>query len=131
MSGNKFKVWTLGGFKFRRVNYGFYFSDGSFSIGISKNAIKQTDIDNWLFEADLNVHEWMDREFYGQVFFDRFGKPVAIAIMTPYCFFKRCTWLYEYVNGDKWKWHKQEWEPTSENSTNFAAISFKKNNVHY
>lgn len=89
MSGNVFKVWALGGFRFRHINYGNYFSDGSFSIGISNEAIKSTDTDNWLSEAGRTVNEWRDGSYYGQVFFDYNGRPVAIALMSRFCFFQR------------------------------------------
>lgn len=89
MSGNYFKIWALGSFRFRHMNYGYYFSDGSFSIGISSKTIRDDDTDNWLFEAGRSISEWQDSDHYGQVFFDRDGRPVAIALMAPYCFFQR------------------------------------------
>lgn len=131
MSGNKFKVWALDGFRLRHLDYGLYYSDGSFSVGISRAAIHKDDTDNWLFEAGLTTADWLGKEFYGQIFFDRHGRPVAIAIMTPYCFFQRCTWVFEYMEGDRWKWSQEEWYPTNVLSTNIQSITFKKNNVNY
>lgn len=149
MSGNYFKIWALGGFRFRHMNYGYYFSDGSFSIGISSKTIRNDDTDNWLFEAGKSISEWQDSDYYGQVFFDRNGRPVAIALMSPFCFFQRlvmslllerlfiyffnfrCTWLFEYNPDNTWKWASEEWSPGRDKSNNPNSFKFSKTNVNY
>lgn len=89
MSGNSFKIWALGGFKFRHINYGHYFADGSFSVGISSRAIRNDDTDNWLFVNNRSAIDWINGNYYGQVFFNAKGQPTTLAVMSSFCFFTR------------------------------------------
>lgn len=110
------------------VNIFFFHS----SIGISSSAIRADDVDNWLFDADGNRRkEWMSKDTFGQIFFDRFGRPAVLVLMSPYCFFERCIWLFEYSPNNSWTLLDRNHEFHGDLSRNLNAISFKKSNLNY
>lgn len=88
--------------------YGLTFNDGSFSIGVIGNDVKEsTSSDNFTKLAGTN---WTTIKYAGQMFFDRNGRPVALVITDPITGGFGSGWSFIYKNG-KWQYEsKDDWD---------------------
>ncbi|XP_076677304.1 uncharacterized protein LOC143373705 [Andrena cerasifolii] len=87
--------------------HGYKFSDGSFVVGIIGDDVKYGN-DNW---KALKGDDWETGDTYaGQIFFDKNGRPVAIAISNKLAGNFGSGWSFIYNNG-KWEYEpKDNWD---------------------
>ncbi|WP_325893475.1 M85 family metallopeptidase [Grimontia sp. NTOU-MAR1] len=88
--------------------YGLTFNDGSFSIGVVGQDVKEsTSSDNF---TKLSGTNWHTIKYAGQMFFDRNGRPVALVITDALTGGFGSGWSFIYNNG-KWQYEsKDDWD---------------------
>ena len=88
--------------------YGLTFNDGSFSIGVVGQDVKEsTKSDNF---TKLSGTNWHTIKYAGQMFFDMNGRPVALVITDVVTGGFGSGWSFVYNNG-KWEYEsKDDWD---------------------
>lgn len=107
--------------------FGFYFNDGSFVVGIISRDIQYGITDNWVGSRSRSWGTASD--YAGQIYFDKNGRPVALAITDTFHGDMGSGWSYIYNNDDEWEyefyddWHTRRF-PNSALSLNSHAVRF-------